>query len=110
MTTPQHTDLRDAREAWDAELLRLRGVILHDAAASAIAHMAARVFGEYEAEIARLKAELDEATGAHVLLCMSIHMFAAAVASTGEEPGTILRATDTGEEWVLNEDRIWNPR
>ncbi len=105
-----HADVRKAREAWDAELARLRGVIMYDAAASAIAHLAARVFTEYEAEIARLRAELDEATGARVLLCPAVHMFAAAVASTGEEPGTILRATDTGEEWVLGEDHTWNPR
>jgi len=110
MTQPTHTDVQKAREAWDAELSRLRGVLLYDAPASAIAHVAARVFQEYEAEIARLKAELDEAQGTHVLLCMSIHMFAAAVASTGEQPGTVLRATDTGAEWVLNEDHIWNPR
>ncbi len=109
MPDPTHTDVRAAREAWDAVLARLRGVILYDATTSAIAHMAARVFIEYEAEIARLKAELDEAAGAHVLLCPSYGLHKAMADSTDEEPGTILRVTDNpGLEYEMGTDKIWH--
>jgi hypothetical protein len=56
---------------------------------------------EARAEIARLKAELDGYQGRTVLHTTDANMMAAAVVSTDEEEGTVLRATDTGRELVL---------
>jgi hypothetical protein len=66
---------------------------------------------EQAAEIARLKAELDAATPDRlVLMCMDRNLADAMNASRHEEPGTILRTTDTSKTWELGPDKTWRPR
>lgn len=90
-----------ARKAWNAETHRLRGEILRDAVAYALEHIALQVFAEYEAEIARLKAELDQRLHRNVLHVMERYARQAQESSMTEPEGTIMRATDTGREWVF---------
>jgi hypothetical protein len=63
---------------------------------------------EADAEIARLRIELDRYQGRRVLFTTDAALDQAAIASMDEEPGTILRATDTGRELVLA-DGTWEP-
>jgi hypothetical protein len=66
-----------------------------------------QVIGKFRAEVAQLKAQLDD-QGTHcVLLCLDRDLDDAALISRNEEPGTILRATDTGRELRLAPDRTW---
>lgn len=75
-------------------------------------HPVALILLEKNSEIARLKAELDSYQGRKVMFTMER---AAPVAMTsmsanpeayGLEEGVILRATDTGREWVFREGRF----
>lgn len=61
-------------------------------------------------ENARLKAELDVHQGRDVLLCMDRDAQAAMDASRNERPGTILRTTDTGIEYELDDGGLWTRR
>lgn len=101
-----------AWDAWLYEIERLRPEILRDPVASAVVHLAGNVFTELATEINRLRAELDEQAPGHplVLHCVSRATQEAMAVSLGEEPGTILRATDSMESWELGPDRVWRPR
>jgi hypothetical protein len=64
---------------------------------------------EARTEIARLQAELDSYQGRTVLHTTDANLLAAAVISTDEPEGTVLRATDTGRELVLTGGQ-WSER
>lgn len=66
--------------------------------------------GELRAQIARLTAELDAVQKHKVLLCTDRQAGTAMLVSVGEEPGTILRTTDTMRAWELGSDHHWRPR
>jgi hypothetical protein len=85
-------------------LHRARAVVI-DLLDRAIAAVADR-----DAEIARLKAELDNVKGTNV-----VHFYEAAVPAWrlayDEEPaGTIARAADTGREWVKTAAGDWEEK
>jgi hypothetical protein len=64
--------------------------------------MGERMRVELEAEIARLRAELDERENRPLLLCMDSFMQLATVSCPDAIEGTVIRATDTGRELVLD--------
>jgi hypothetical protein len=98
-----------SREAWHQAKAAHMLAIMWNAETAALVHMAELVMAEQAAEIAQLRAELDNYQGRAVLHCTQAAMGAAALASLDEEDGTILRATDTGRELVLR-DHTWLPR
>lgn len=101
--------LSENKDAWTAEMLRLRREIMHDPCAHAVITLAEHMFREYDTEIARLKAGLDEIKGTSVVHFYETAMSADTLADiphlldeyyASEPTGTIARATDTGREWV----------
>lgn len=90
-----------------------RGALTETEAAQAFA-LAFRALGEKEAEIARLKAELDRYEGREVR--HGLERYIQSSLSDGSIPaerdGTILRATDTGAEWECQggEWKVRQPR
>jgi hypothetical protein len=76
--------------------------------------LAFRALADKDAEIARLKAQLDQARGTSVLLATQAHieqmlLIGAGGAMDGVRDGTVLRATDTGAEYELR-GGTWLPR
>jgi hypothetical protein len=67
---------------------------------------------ELETEVARLKAEADQAAASYTTIHVtSLNSSMAMVVCKDEEPGTVLRETDgQHREWVLGEDREWRTR
>jgi hypothetical protein len=65
---------------------------------------------ELSAEIARLKAELDETAGRNVLLVRADAMMDAMAASAGEPDGTVIRATDDPSLEFELKAGSWVPR
>ena len=97
--------------AFYAQNSRLAGEILTQPAAHAIATRASYAISALTAENARLRAELDRYQGRAVQHCTSANAaLAGAVAAADSPPGTILRATDTGQEWELTPTGSWEPR
>jgi predicted nuclease with TOPRIM domain len=68
--------------------------------------------GELEAEVARLKAEMDNmAADHHVIHVRTSHFQQAMEVCRDEEPGTIMRETDgLRRDYVLGKDRTWTAR
>lgn len=97
------------RADWEAARQEHRLAILWNAETHALCHIASEVISEQDAEIARLRGELDGYQGRAVLHCTDAQMDTAMLDSLGEADGTILRATDTGRELVLS-DGCWLPR
>lgn len=92
---------------WPEQAARLEQF---DALAAENERLRARA-AELFAETQRLRAELDAAGRRSVLLCPASAMLGAMEASTEEEPGTIMRATDeSGLEYELGSDRQWRRR
>lgn len=104
-----------ARDDWDAETARLYRLEVVDALHHALVEMAGRVFAEYEGEIARLRAALDELRGTYsTQFCMDRDLDMVISSSTDATEGDRIRATDTGREFVLRdggwfEERPWKP-
>jgi hypothetical protein len=84
---------------------RITRELLADPVAWQVYNLAIHVIADRDAEIAQLKAQLD--TGP-VMLCMERDAARVMDQSRKEIPGTILRATDTGREWVLGHDGNWS--
>lgn len=86
--------------------------LLTDAHTHALGHLANAALGEADAEIARLRCELDRYLGRQVIHTTAANAAALASvpATTTDPPGTILRATDTGDEWELAPSGFWLPR
>jgi hypothetical protein len=98
---------QEPRRLTDAELV---GAVLQASNRSIAQHVLDR-FAELGEEIRELQARLDnsDSTGL-VLHCLRRDAEMAMSTSTHEDPGTILRATDTGDAWTLGEDKRWTPR
>ena len=74
-----------------------------------LVHAARAVIAEREAEVASLKAQLDGYQGRTVYFCTDSQLGTAAEQMDGAEPGTILRATDTGRE-LVRDYQCWRER
>ena len=61
-----------------------------------------RRIAELQAEVARLRSELDEYRGARVLFCLDRDLAEAMANAAAEADGTRLRSTDTDREFELN--------
>jgi hypothetical protein len=68
------------------------------------------VLGEADAEIHRLRAELDRTTDHLVIMAPERWAVKAMEDSRGEEPGTVVRVIETHEDWVLGSDREWHQK
>jgi hypothetical protein len=97
-----------AADWWVARHEHQLAILMH-AETHALSHVASAVIREQEAEIERLRGELDGYQGRSVLFCTEAQMAAAAMSSLDEPDGTVLRATDTGRELVLS-GRTWTAR
>lgn len=95
-----------SRAAWQREMERVRAPMRYNELATSVRTLGDAVILEADAEIARLRIELDRYQGRTVMFCTDAQLDAAAIASLDAEPGTILRATDTGRELVLA-DGTW---
>lgn len=97
--------------AFYAQNADLAGEILTQPAAHAIATRAGHAIGALTTEIARLRSELDRYQGRTVQHCTAASAAEAGVVAARDCPaGTILRATDTGQEWELSPTGSWEPR
>jgi hypothetical protein len=83
--------------------------LLTDPTAAAAVTAAQRALAAQDAGIARLRGELDRYHGRAVYFCTEAHAPAAQATLTAEPGGTVLRATDTGQEWELR-GGAWLPR
>jgi hypothetical protein len=108
-------DPRPLLAAWSAWTHEHSAEILADPLLHALAHLSRRALGEANAAAARATAAADAASGHAVLYATEAQ--ARAIASLtapppADPPGTILRATDTGREWVLLAEPSphWRPR
>lgn len=102
---------RPLEAAWSAWIADHSPEILRDPLLHDLALASRRALGERAAEIARLKAQLDGYLGRQVQHCTSANAaVAGAVLIRDRAPlGTLLRATDTGQEWELTATG-WEPR
>lgn len=108
------TDQNDLPTANDLLILaqaqqRERGALTAEEASQAFV-LAFRALGEKDAEIARLKAELDRYEGREVRF--GLERYIQSSLSDGAIPveeGVIYRATDTGTEWECR-DGSWRVR
>lgn len=62
-----------------------------------------------QTENQRLRNELDAYQGRTVFFTTDGHLDEAMIASFDAEPGTVLRATDTGRELILTAAGGWEP-
>lgn len=107
MTTPY----AEALQAFNAYVSQHTAELLLDPALHALAHQARAVTREADAEIARLRAELDRYHGREVFYCTAGQAPAARSSlAPSAPPGSVVRATDTGQEWQLTPSRDWLPR
>ena len=104
------SDFSDAKNGWADLCNQLGPAILTDATAHALMHAANQVIGEADAEIQRLMAELDKSVDHIVIMAPERWAVKAMEDCKGEEPGTILRTTDTHDEWVLGSDQEWHQK
>ena len=82
----------------------LTGEILTQPAAAALATAGRRAIAAHMETIAQLREQLDRYQGRTVYHCTQAQAEQLlASLGTDSEPGAILRATDTGREWVLRE-------
>jgi hypothetical protein len=88
-------DIANSRDSWTA------------AEVAIVISTAYEVISELDAEVARLKAELEARAGINVLLCMERDFTDLATQAYGEPDGTVIRTTDTGQEWV-KQGLAWN--
>lgn len=98
MKDSEFTTTLAAYRAWCTEHT---GDLLTSATGHAVAYLANTVIGEAVAEINRLKAELDRYQGHHVMYCTEDQAADVLATVSDAGPGTIIRATDSGREWVL---------
>lgn len=85
-----------------------RQFILTSPEGHALNHIARNVIRELTAEITELKAQLDAQHPAlTVIHAMERDAVDAMVQARHEQPGTIVRATDTLREWRLGSDGDW---
>jgi septal ring factor EnvC (AmiA/AmiB activator) len=97
----------DARKLREYDSLRAERDLLREQRDKAYAAEREHT-AELKAQIARLQAELDEASQHNVLHVRKSAIIEAMAVSEGEAPGTIVRATDEpGLAFVLEEDRQW---
>ena len=96
--------------AWHSQTARLAGEILVQPAAYALATIAQEIIAEGTTEMARLKGELDRYQGRQVLYATDARLEQVSEQVDGAQPGTVLRATDTGRELQLGRDGGWSPR
>ena len=101
----------DAHAAFNRYVSEHTAELLLDPEMHALAHVTRLTIREADAEIARLRAELDRYHGREIFYCTDgqaadARRSLAPVAS----PGSVVRATDTGSEWVLTPGRDWLPR
>lgn len=97
------------REAWGSAKQMHMPLLAVNLAARDLAWVADHAIAELAAEIERLTAELDGYQGRTVIHCTAGQLDQAMMASLDEADGTVLRATDTGQEMVMH-DRTWLPR
>jgi hypothetical protein len=71
-------------------------------AADEVMRLALRALQESEGIIARLRAELDAVHERTVFHCMSRDLDDVMLSTIGEQPGAIIRTTDTGQEYELS--------
>lgn len=91
-----------ARQAWREVVRAVGDELLTNPAAHALWHVGERLYHELTVENHELRAELAAQRGVTVLLCMERDMATARdVAAADADEGTVLRATDTGREWVF---------
>ncbi len=107
----QHDPQAQWREFTNAHLAEL----LADSLAYALGQAATRALAAQQAEIARLRAQLDRYLGRMVFHCADSHLDAAADewphGAVEVRPGDILRATDTGRELEYRGPEAgWQPR
>jgi len=86
--------------------------LLLDPQMHALGHICRATIHEATAEIARLRAELDRYQGREIFYVTEDQAADAclSLAATGTAAGAVVRATDTGREWVLTPGRDWLPR
>lgn len=87
--------------AWVAGTAQLSRKLLTDAETWHIYQLALHVIADRDAVIARLREEMDAYDDHQTLHCLERDAARVMDASRHEAEGTVLRATDTGREWVL---------
>jgi hypothetical protein len=95
---------------WERATAHHASEILSDPLTYALAHLTSRLIIEATAEISRLKSQLDGYAGRQVLHCARGQWDAILPTLGDAAPGTVLRATDTGEELELDRLGHWLPR
>jgi hypothetical protein len=94
----------DAVGDWHRWTAEHTAELLTEPLAHACAHLANEVIHECIGEIARLRADLDKYHGRTVHHCTEAQMqSASAQLALTVMTGEILRATDTGREWIFRE-------
>lgn len=78
--------------------------LLTDSLAYAMAHAATQVITRMQEEIAGLRAELDRYQGRTVYHCTEAQLSAAMAQCLDAQTGDIVRATDTGTEFVARRE------
>jgi hypothetical protein len=92
----------EAAGRWSDAGLFLGHVIQASEVPQSLWVMGERMRVELEAEIARLRAELDERENRPLLLCPDNFMEQATASCPDAIEGTVIRATDTGRQLVLD--------
>lgn len=90
----------DAITAWHHWTAEHTAELLTDPAAHACAHLANTVIHEVVGEVIRLRDELARYQGRSVFHTTEDRMAEAVGQVPDARPGDILRATDTGREWI----------
>lgn len=85
------------------ELAGLRGRIAYSPEAAAVCTLATAALAEADAEIARLRAELDARSDRAVLHAVGAQCerIVATGEAASEDVGTLLRSTDDGRTWEM---------
>jgi hypothetical protein len=96
--------------SWHRSAAHHASEILTDPLAYSLARLTQAIITEATCEIERLRSELDSYRGRQVLYCTSAQMPGLLPEITDVPPGTVVRATDTGEEVELARGGYWQPR
>ena len=104
MSTPPLPQRQSPVSAWQAFTDLHLAELLTDPLAYAMAHAATQALTLQQEQIARLRAELDRYQGRTVYHCTDAQLSAAMAQCKDAQAGDIVRATDTGREFVARRE------